>query len=353
MQHVLPLEQCTEDLADLVGGKALGLGSLLREGFQVPTGFCVPANVYSDTLVATGLDREIVEIVESGAVKTLDEASARIRELFENEPLPAEVAADVTAAYEQLPESGQTPVAVRSSARGEDSADASFAGQQESYLWIRGSSEVHRHIMRCWGSLFTPQAISYRADRRIRLEDVAMCVVVQQMVPAEAAGVMFTLDPLTGDPSQICIEASYGLGTAVVGGEVTPDRFVVDKVTLELRDQETHAKPFAHRFDPDTGSVRSFDIPDTLQAEPCLSTEEVIEIARLGKTIERTFGAPQDIEIAVAGAATPRDVYLLQTRPETVWSKRKAERKSLVEPGTSVLDRMLVTMRKPMKIVED
>jgi phosphoenolpyruvate synthase/pyruvate phosphate dikinase len=177
--------------------------------------------------------------------------------------------------------------------------------------------------VRCWASLFTPQALSYFRRVEIRADETAMGVVVQTMVAAETAGVMLTLDPVTGDRSQITIEGSFGLGEAVVAGEVTPDRYAVDKVTLEIRSRMLSAKHVAYRFDPAHGGVRLVEVPDEEQKLACLSDEEALEVATLGKRVERALGAPQDIEWAIGpGDSGIREVFLLQTRPEIVWTDR-------------------------------
>ena len=190
-------------------------------------------------------------------------------------------------------------MAVRSSATAEDTAEASFAGEHDTYLWVRGAEAVLAHVGRCWASLFTARAVAYRARLGIGDDELAMGVVVQAMVPAEAAGVLLTLDPLNGDRSQVTIEAAYGLGTAVVEGEVTPDRFAVDKVTLELRSRSVGEKAYADRFDPAAGRVVRSEVPDALRARPCLDDAEVVELARLGKRIEQALGVAQDVEWAV------------------------------------------------------
>ena len=162
------------------------------------------------------------------------------------------------------------------------------------------------------------------------------------MVPAEAAGVMLTLDPITGDRSQITIEASFGLGEAVVLGEVTPDRFALDKVTLEIRSRTLSAKHAAYRFDPEAGEVRLVDVPVEQQRLACLSDQEVVEVASLGKRVERALGAPQDIEWAIG---PEREVHLLQTRPETVWSQRRAESSASVD--TSAVGSIAQALARP------
>jgi len=175
------------------------------------------------------------------------------------------------------------------------------------------------------------------------VSDLAMGVVVQRMVPAEAAGVMLTIDPVNGDPSGIVIEASYGLGAAVVNGEVTPDRMCVDKVLLEIRQRSTGTKSVAYRFDSSAQGTRLEPVAPEQQAQPCLSDAEIIHLASLGKKMERAMGQAQDIEWAIGpGVSGAREVFLLQARPETVWSQKP--RKPLASAGSSVMDRILQSM---------
>lgn len=348
VERVVWLDECAGDHARLVGGKAVGLGSLLRQGLQVPAGFVVTTEAYRRFVRARGLEREIEGVLrEATTPEAQAEASARLRSLFDAAEPDEDLAGEIRSAYLRLGD--EEPVAVRSSATSEDTAEASFAGQQDTYLWIRGPEAVVRNVVRCWGSLFTPQAIAYRARLGIPALEVAMGVVVQRMVAAEAAGVMLTLDPLTGDRSQITIEASFGLGVAVVGGEVTPDRYAVDKVTFELRSREVVPKPIAYRFDPRTGTVRAVEVPPGERNLPALTDPEVVEVAGLGKRVERALGAPQDIEWAIGpGRGGRREVFLLQTRPETVWSRREA--RPIASPEEPVLSRMLKAMSVPIRL---
>jgi rifampicin phosphotransferase len=347
LSHVLWLEECGADAAPLVGGKALGLGQLVRQGHRVPPGFAVTTTAYREALAASGLASQIHELLAGATTAKAQLAtSERVRALFDRMAADADLADEIAAAYRRLGGDADAPVAVRSSATAEDTAEASFAGQQDTYLWVRGAKEVVSHVTRCWGSLFTPRAIAYRARLGIPADEIGMGVVVQAMVPAEAAGVMLTLDPLTGDRSQVTIEAAYGLGAAVVEGEVTPDRYAVDKVTLELRSRVIGPKAFAYRFDPGRGRVAKVEVPEADQAQPCLNDDEVTQLAGLGKRIEAALGTPQDIEWAIGPArSVEREVHLLQTRPETIWSRQP--RQPVAPPGGSGMDRMLTYLAPP------
>ncbi len=350
MEHVLTLDACREDSLARVGGKALGLGSLLSEGLRVPPGFVVTTDAYRESVVWPGLAAEITRMLD-GADTTADQhdASERIRAMFERAELTDAVAVEIALAYRRLGGGEPIPVAVRSSATAEDLAEASFAGQQETYLWIRGEDALVRAVMRCWGSLFTPQAIAYRAHFNVPTRDLAMAVVVQRMVPAIAAGVMITLDPVNGDRSQVTIESSVGLGLAVVGGEVTPDRFAVDKVTFDVRSRAIGDKAIAYRFDPEAGDVVCADVAPDERSEPSLTDEEIVALARLGRDVERRRGGPQDLEWAIGpGQNGSRELFLLQMRPETVWSVRQA--RPISDPNEDILSRMLKAMSQPIRI---
>lgn len=351
--HIRPLEGCTADDRALVGGKALGLGSLLREGLQVPPGFAVTTDAYRESVVWTGLQSEVVRLLDRCLTdEDRNRASEAIRAMFERAEVMDTVATEIALAYRDLGGGKPVPVAVRSSATAEDLGEASFAGQQETYLWVRGADEVVDAVRRCWGSLFTPQAIAYRAHFGIPTRDLAMAVVVQRMVDAVAAGVMITLDPVTGDPSQITIEASYGLGLAVVGGEVTPDRYGVDKVTWEIRSRAINEKEIAYRFDPERREVVAVDVPADDRALPALADDEVVALARLGRAVERAHRGAQDIEWAIGpGRNGEREIFLLQTRPETVWSRRP--RAPIADPNEPILERMLRAMRQPLRLREE
>ena len=338
MSSVLDLAAGATEGVERVGGKALGLMRLTELGCAVPPGFVVTTDAQRAWMRAHGLDVEVDRLVRAAdgyeAVRT---ASDAIASLFASAPLEDE---SIDDAYERL---GAPPVAIRSSATAEDLHDASFAGQQETYLPITGVNAVRRHVLRCWASLYSPEAISYRRRLDVQTEDVAMAVVVQRIVPAEAAGVLFTIDPLTGDRSQVTIEATFGLGLPLVGGDVTPDRYAVDKVTFEIRSRAIAIKPLTDRFDARTATLRRAQLSPEEASAPAISDDEAIALAQIGKRVEASFGQPMDVEWALGpGPDGPRQVHLLQARPETVHS---AEERDDATPQRA-MDRIVSAMLK-------
>jgi pyruvate,water dikinase len=320
----------------VVGGKGASLGELLRAGIQVPTGFAVTTAAFRQVVEHLTVDDDSgAKIPVPAGVAALDHAdgealarvTAAVRQVVESAPLPREVADAVTAAYAALcEECGQSdlPVAVRSSATSEDSAEASFAGLQDTYLWVHGADSVLEHVRRCWASLYSVESVTYRLRRGIPEDDLGMAVVVQRMVGARSSGVMFTRSPLSGDRSVVAIDASWGLGSAVVSGDVTPDSFVVSKVTGEMK-RTVATKTRWHRPDPSGHGVVETDVPADLQDRPSVSDAEIAELVAIARQVEAHYGCPQDIEWAVAEGG---DVFLLQSRPETVWAGKDAEREA-------------------------
>jgi pyruvate,water dikinase len=240
-------------------------------------------------------------------------------------PVPAEVAASIREDYRRLSRNGAgCPVAVRSSATCEDSSDASFAGLQDTYLWILGEKDVVTRTRACWASLYNSESITYRLRLGLPEAQLAMAVVVQQMVDALCAGVMFTRSPTTGDKSVIVIEGSWGLGSCIVSGEVTPDRFVVNKVTGEIVNRSISAKTTEHVPDRSGGGVRELTVDPERRSTVCLTDDVIGRLWQIARRVEEHYGSPQDIEWAVPRESVhPAEaVYLLQSRPETVWTSR-------------------------------
>lgn len=320
-----------------VGGKGKGLAEMTTAGLPVPPGFAVGATAYRRYLDQGGLRDAIAgQIAGIGASDHLSIAAAadRIESLMASAPLPAEVTHEIREAYAALcARTGvdDISVAVRSSATAEDSSADSFAGEFETWVDIRGIDSVLDHVHRCYSSVYATRVLHYALERGIDLGAVEMAVVVQKTVRARAAGVMFTLDPISGDRSKIVLESSWGLGLAVVGGEVTPDRFIVNKVGMTMHDRILGAKRVEYRRGDEV-----VDVPEDRQSILCLTDDEVLALAALGKDLEKRHGAPQDIEFAVDEELPPgQNMLLLQCRPETVWSS--VERKPAFDPEGRVM----------------
>jgi pyruvate,water dikinase len=306
-----------------VGGKGGSLGDLTRAGIPVPPGFVVATAAFEHFIAALerlAPLRSEVEALDADNLEAIGECSRRLRARIEAAELPDDLRAAITAAHATLGGEGRRPiVAVRSSATTEDAVDASFAGLQDTYLWVLEPADVLHKIRSCWASLYSVESISYRRRRGFPEEAVAMAVVVQVMVDARTAGVMFTRSPTTGDRSVITIEGAWGLGSAVVGGEVTPDRWVVGKITGEIPVRDISDKAIQHR-PAAGGGIEDVEVEPALRKAPCLSDEELQALRAVGRRVERHFGRPQDIEWAIDRHGN--GVVLLQSRPETVWSQR-------------------------------
>jgi len=236
--------------------------------------------------------------------------------------MPEGVEAAIRAAYASMGEG--TPVAVRSSATAEDLPDASFAGQQDTYLWVKGADAVVEKVRDCWASLFATRAVAYREKNKIPHVDVNMSVGVQKMVNARAAGVAMTLDPGTGDRTRIVIDASWGLGEMVVSGVVTPDNFSVEKVLMEIIDRKISDKHVELIGDAGRGETVEREVEAARRQTPSLTDAQVIAVAQLAKRLERQNGCPQDVEWAIdADLPEGQNLLALQSRPETIWSQKK------------------------------
>ena len=317
-----------------VGGKAAALGELTAAGIPVPPGFAVTTGAFTQVLREADPDGSLtrrVERLEPGDEAAIAAVTAELRGRILAAPLPREVHAAVTGCYRALGRgatgAGEPPVAVRSSATGEDSAAASYAGLQDTYLWVQGAGEVAAHVRRCWASLYSVESVTYRRHQGLPGEGLAMGVVVQVMVDPRCAGVMFTRSPVTGDTSVVVVEGSWGLGSALVSGDVTPDSYVVSKVTGEIVRRTVAAKLRWHRRDAAGTGVQAEDVPPGLRGAPCLRDDEVRALAALGRRVSEHYGSAQDIEWAIDGdpdGGGPPRIHLLQSRPETVWSARQA-----------------------------
>lgn len=305
-----------------VGGKGGSLGELTRAGITVPPGFVVRTEGFERFIVALDAAlplRAPVEALDPDDLDRAGEMLAEVRRRIEAEPLPTEVEQAIRAAYVELA-SVDGPVAVRSSATTEDAEDASFAGLQDTYLWVIGADAVVAAVRRCWASLYSVESVTYRRRQNFPEAGVAMGVVIQRMVDARCAGVMFTRSPTTGDRSVIAIEGAWGLGSAVVSGEVTPDRWVVAKLTGEIPVRDISDKHIRQVPTPG-GGIHDEEVPEDLRRAPCLSDEELQALRAIARQTEKHYGRPQDIEWAIENGSGA--ILLLQSRPETVWSVKE------------------------------
>jgi phosphoenolpyruvate synthase len=309
-----------------VGGKGGSLGELERAGISVPPGFVVTTRAFERFVQGLERSAPVRAAVEALSCEDLDAVTAcskALRARMEDAPLPPQLLEEIASAHATLcAQADEAAVAVRSSATTEDAADASFAGLQDTYLWVQGAEETLRKVRSCWASLYSVESISYRRRHRFPEQSVAMAVVVQRMVNARAAGVMFTRSPLTGDRSVVTIEGAWGLGSAVVGGEVTPDRWVVGKITGEISVREVSDKAIQH-LPAQGGGIATVEVPEDMRRVPCLSDEELQQLRATARKVERHYGRPQDIEWAVDRHTG--EILLLQSRPETVWSTKEAQ----------------------------
>jgi pyruvate,water dikinase len=310
------------------GGKSANLGELLAAGIPVPPGFAIGADAFRAFLEETGLAGTISGALgraATGDVEAVGAASKTIGEAMRFAPFPDVLRAEIEQRYEELARElggDRPPVAVRSSAIGEDSEEASHAGQQESFLWVRGIDQVCDAVRDCWVSLYTPQAISYRAAMAGKGPDPAMGVTVQLMVDAAVSGVLFTCNPVSGDPSMVAVNASWGLGIAVVGGEVTPDDYLVSKVTGEVVRRTVSTKDVEYVPDASGRGTVRLEVGEERRDAPCLDEAELAAIVDVARRVERHFGSHQDVEWAIArGGAVPEALHVLQARPVTTRPK--------------------------------
>ncbi|WP_323191940.1 phosphoenolpyruvate synthase [Halostella sp. PRR32] len=309
---VLSLEETGAEDIDAVGGKGASLGELTGAGLPVPPGFVVTAGTYRTFIEEAGIDEELFEVVDVDVEDSaaLSEAADRAQELILGAEFPEFLREEVLGAYADLGD-GNAFVAVRSSATAEDLPDASFAGQQETYLNITAEDLLDR-VRECWASLFTQRAIYYRQNQGFDHSAVNIAVVIQQMVDAEKSGVMFTSHPSTGDPRMI-IESAWGLGEAVVSGSVSPDNYVIDRESGSTEEITVAEKKVMHVRDEETGETVERPVPDEKREQRVLSDEELDSLRQMGERVEDHYGTPQDVEWAIYEG----DVYMLQSRPIT------------------------------------
>jgi pyruvate,water dikinase len=305
-----------------VGGKGGSLGELAKAGITVPDGFVVCTSAFERFLAVLekhGPIRRRIAALSLHDLKGIRLLSEEARARIQTASLPEDLGDEIIEAHAKLcGDNPHWPLAVRSSATTEDSEDASFAGLQDTYLWVKGGEAALQKVQSCWASLYSVPSLAYRLKCKVREDGVAIAVVVQRMVDARTAGVMFTRSPLTGDRSVITIEAAWGLGSAIVGGEVTPDRFVIAKITGEITVREISDKHIQH-VPSESGGVKVEETSEESRRSPSISDRELDALKEIARKVERHYGRPQDIEWAIDRSG---QIHLLQSRPETVWSMK-------------------------------
>ena len=321
--HTRALKELRHPDAEIFGGKSASLGELIAGEIPVPPGFAVSSAAYREAVREAG-------------------AAAGSASRGEAPPLPKALREEIAAGYSALAaaaEDEEPAVAVRSSALGEDAEGATFAGQHETYLWVNGADAVCESVRDCWASLFSDEAVSYRERMSAEGEMPAMGVTVQRMVDAEISGVMFTCNPVSGDPSTVAVDASWGLGLAVVGGEVTPDEYRVSKVTMEVLQRRIGPKQIEVIPDPGGSGTVHAEVAAERQRAACLDDGQLEALTKLARRVEGHFGGHQDIEWAIERGSG--DLFLLQSRPVTTVPRKDDGRSE--KAGRSAMEMVMGT----------
>lgn len=300
----------------LVGGKGANLGELTNAGIPVPNGFCVTAQAYYYFIKQTGIKSQLQKLLsglDENDNKRLNQVAREIKKTIVSAKMPEDLASEIRTAYQKL---GGLPVAVRSSATAEDLPDASFAGQQTTYLNVTTADDVVKSVQKCFASLFEARAIYYRVVQKYDHLKVGLSVPVQNLINSDHAGILFTVDPVSQNPDQLVIEAGYGLGEAIVLGEVTPDRYIVDKQTMTIVNKEINEQKWQIVKDGNHGDKHT-EVPAKLRKLQKITDEQILKLAEIGAKIEKHYGKPQDTEWAIEKG----EVYFVQSRPITTLNK--------------------------------
>lgn len=345
MSYIKWFKELDKDSLGEAGGKGMNLGIMLKMHLPVPNGFAVTAQTYGEYIEKTGIKPKILKLLEKLDVEDTDKLQAiskQIQELIISTPIPQNMAEEIMYTYEMLGSERQKAtdlvepkevfVAVRSSATAEDLPEASFAGQQATFLNVKGKENVVSAVVACWASLFTARAIYYRVKNKFEHGKVLISALVQKMVNAEKSGIMFTVNPSTNHADEIIIEAIYGLGELIVGGEVNPDLYLVDKKTRDIKKIEVRKKYF-ELFRNDKGENEKRPIPKDKQERQVLNEKQIKELARLGKKLEEHYDKPQDVEWAVE----KEEVFIVQTRAVTTFKAHIIERPDVSDETGKIL----------------
>ena len=339
--YVVKFEDLNKSDIGIAGGKGANLGELTQAGIPVPPGFVVTAETYQKFMEDAGINDKVMDILDKidiNDTKALQAAAEEIKGIINSAPIPDDMILFITEAYNQLCQrvgEDDTDVAIRSSATAEDLPEASFAGQQDTFLHVSGNDEVIEYIRKCWASLFEARAIFYREENDFEHSKVYIAVVVQKMANADKAGVMFTVNPSTGEEIAL-IEGSWGLGESVVSGDVTPDNYQVDKKNNEIINVTISDKKVMYTNDENGTSVK-VDVPEDKRNERVLSDSELIQLTEMGKRVQAHYGEPMDTEWAFENGV----LFLLQARPITTLGDVEEQKDESAEDVGEVLVRGL------------
>ncbi len=333
MGYVAWFKDLNKDSIAVAGGKGANLGEMVHVGMPVPNGFAVTAQAYKEFVEKTGLQPKILKLLNGLDIENtekLQQTANQIQKLIVSTPVPPEMAEEIIESYELLGaekdaqdivQGKEVFVAVRSSATFEDMPSASFAGQMATFLNVKGKENIIHAVRACWASLFTARAIYYREKNKFEHSKVLISAIVQKMVNAEKSGIMFTVNPATNNPGELVIEGIYGLGELIVGGEVTPDMYLIDKKSREIKKVEVRRQEMG-LFRSEQGQNEKQEIPKAEQAQQKITEKEIKELARLGIKLEEHYQKPQDIEWAVEQG----NVFIVQTRAVTTFKPKEEER---------------------------
>ncbi|MDD5474105.1 MAG: phosphoenolpyruvate synthase [Candidatus Methanoperedens sp.] len=321
-ESVVWLEEVGKEDIAIVGGKGASLGEMLRAELPVPTGFAVTAQAFRRFIDENGISDELFSSLEVDVdnADILRDSEKKAKKIIMGAKIPSDIEKSIRSKYTELcnREGNEAFVAVRSSATAEDLPDASFAGQQDTFLNIKGEKNVMEAVKKCWASLYGARAIYYRVKQGFDHRKVNLCAVVQLMVDAEKAGVMFSSHPSTGEPVTI-IEGAWGLGETVVSGAVSPDYYVVDNNSRNIKERKVATKNVMHIKDPKTGKTMDLPVPADKKNAKVLDDDEILKLVEFGEVLEELYGIPQDIEWAIKN----KEIFILQSRPITTIKKKK------------------------------
>ena len=342
MEYVEFFEELKKEDVDIAGGKGANLGELTQAGIPVPPGFVITSATYQKFMDETGITQKIMDILDALDVnnnKELQESAREIKKIIIETEIPDEISSLIIESYNALCHrigKENAFVAVRSSATAEDLPEASFAGQQDTYLNVKGPEDMIKYVRKCWASLFGARAIFYREENNFDHSKVYIAVVVQEMVDAEKAGVMFTVHPSTGE-EKILIEGAWGLGEAVVSGTVTPDTYWVDKATGEILRKQISEKNIMFQKKSENGQTVKVPVPEDLKNKQVLNEDEIAQLVELGKRIQEHYQFPQDTEWAIENGK----IFMLQSRPVTTLDMGTASGEALHEGDRTVITKGL------------